>query len=98
VHCYANPGVDVFVHDKSVAMRLDAPGVPLWCTEWGSNFSDEATQAQQIGAVLDDNDRNNRFERMYLFQLDDDGQGYHIVRSDGSWRQAALLFPDRAAP
>jgi hypothetical protein len=77
-------------------MRAVLAGVPLWCTEFGNNVSDDDTQANDIGLALDDNDRNNRYNRIYLYTLMP-GDDYNVVKSDGSWRHAALLLPDRTA-
>jgi hypothetical protein len=97
VHCYGDPPLGQFVA-KSKAMRAVLGRVPLWCTETGSFRTDEAGQAAAIGAILDDNDRNNRYDRVYLYQLISDGDHYGIARSDGTLRQAAQLLAGRTAP
>jgi hypothetical protein len=96
VHCYGPPMSGVFVA-KSTAMRAVLGAVPLWCTEFGNNVTDDDDQAQDIGAALDENDRNARYDRIYLYTLMP-GDDYNVVRADGSWRHAALLLPDRVAP
>jgi len=97
VHCYGPPVAPVF-RSKSIAMRRVLGGTPLWCTEWGNNQTSEAAQAADIGAALDDNDANDRYDRNYLFQLDDETSHYHLMNANGTLRQAALLLAGRTAP
>jgi hypothetical protein len=102
IHAYGAPDAKVNFVILSELMRTAAPGVSLWCTECGNSqtLDTQAAQAAQsadLGACLDENDRNNRYEAVYFYTLMPDGLGYNIVRSDGSLRQAALLFMNRTA-
>lgn len=97
IHAYGPPALTNFVVLAEL-MATAAPSLPRWCTEWGNGATDESTQAADIGKCLDENDRNARYAEIYLYTMLPDGLGYNIVRSDGSWRQAALLIPNRTAP
>jgi hypothetical protein len=96
VHAYGPPATPGFV-EHSTRLRPLLGATPLWCTETGNNQADETTQASDLGNLLDENDRNNRYDRLYLYALISP-DGYGLVRSDGSLRQAALLLRERTAP
>jgi hypothetical protein len=96
VHAYGPPATPGFV-EHSTRLRPLLGATPLWCTETGNNQADETTQASDLGNLLDENDRNNRYDRLYLYALISP-DAYGLVRSDGSLRQAALLLRERTAP
>lgn len=96
VHCYGSPTNGVF-QSKSIAMRAVLGSTPLWVTEFGNNQSDQATQAADIGIMLDDNDRHARYDRAYLYTLVGDPP-YGLVEANGGYRHASLLLTNRTAP
>jgi hypothetical protein len=95
VHAYGEP-LYIATSSRSNSAKAVIGGKPLWCTEWGSTFADDATQAASIGLVLADNDANNRFDRMYLYTLVEGAEDYHIAFTDGRLRHAAMLLRDRS--
>lgn len=101
VHCYGPPVASVF-RSKSIAMRAVLGNMPLWCTEFGNRSTDDAAQAADLAAALDDNDRNHRYDRYYIYQLITDERGandtYGLVHQDMRRRSALALLANRTAP
>lgn len=95
VHAYGSPDIGQF-RDKSMAVRAIDAGIPLWCTEFGSKLSDQAAQAAELQTVFDDNDANFRYDRCYLYALEDNTEGYGILVG-ANFRQAANLVAGRGA-
>jgi hypothetical protein len=96
-HTYGGPLCAPGFADKSVALRAVVGAIPIWVTEYGNLQVSESDQAADLGLVWADNDRNNRFNRNYLYVLQA-GDGYAVARGDGSLRQAGALLPGRTAP
>jgi hypothetical protein len=97
VHAYGIP-VTAQYRTKSIKMRAVLDGTPLWCTEWGDNSTNDAAQAADIAAALDDDARNDRYDRNYLYALITDsahGDTYGIVRPDGTRRRAMTILLER---
>jgi hypothetical protein len=82
---------------KTQAIRAVLGTTPLYCTEFGSGDTDDDKQRDQIAAALADNDENHRFDRMYLFTLQNSPTGYGLTRADGTLRPAAELLRNRTA-
>ncbi len=99
IHNYGSPLVLPF-RKKSIAMRAVVGRTPLWCTETGFNTADDAEQARQISAILEDNDEHRRYDRVYLYALNSDyahGDNYGLVKPGGKRRSAASLLARRIA-
>jgi hypothetical protein len=95
VHSYGPPAAPGF-KEKSIEARRFLNGVPLWCTEVGSAIANEAAQASDLQALLDDNEANDRYDRVYLYTLMGD-ESYALVRRDGSLRRSATMIANRSA-
>jgi hypothetical protein len=99
VHVYGSPLALPF-RERSIAMRDLLGGKPLWCTETGFNTADDAEQTRQLTAIIDDNDVNRRYDRLYLYALTSDfahGNNYGIVRPGRRLRGAAAMLARRIA-
>jgi len=99
VHVYGSPLALPF-RERSTAMRDLLGGKPLWCTETGFNTADDAEQTRQLTAIIDDNDVNRRYDRLYLYALTSDfahGNNYGIVRPGRRLRGAAAMLARRIA-
>jgi hypothetical protein len=99
VHVYGAPLVGGF-RTKSIAMREVLGSTPLWCTETGFNTADDAEQARQLGAILEENDAHRRYDRLYLYALTSEfakGDYNGIIRPGGKRRSAAALIARRMA-
>jgi hypothetical protein len=97
VHAYGQPDIGQFA-SKSEAVNAVAPGVPLWCTEFGSRLSDEARQSAELLEVFAHYDGYNTgegYERVYLYALEDVTDGYGIMSPTGDFRAAAKLVEGR---
>jgi hypothetical protein len=109
IHCYRDPsdplteggqpGLTVPFNAKSVAMRAVLGSTPLWCTETGFHYDNPSTdeQVRQIAAILDENDRNTRYDRVYLYAMMDEAEHYGLVNPNGQRRHAAMLLTERTA-
>ena len=62
--------------------------------------TDDAEQARQIQSVLDDNEANARYDRVYLYALKSNfagGDYCGLVRPNGKRRSAAATLATRTA-
>jgi hypothetical protein len=67
VHCFNDPNAFILNGGSRIADIIG--GHPVWTTEFGNSDPDASTQALNVGQMLDDNDRNSRYARAYLYDL-----------------------------
>jgi len=97
VHAYGQPDIGQF-SSKCKAVHAVDPTVPVWCTEFGSKYSDEGQQSAELSTVFDDYDANaaaQGYDRVYLYALEDVSEGYGIMSPTGDFRAAAKLVAGR---
>lgn len=77
---------------------------PIWATELGANNAHakyirrdpDAFQEEQIRAILTNDPSRLGYERLYWFQLTPDGEGWGILRRDGTPRAAFRWLRNRS--